>query len=203
VVSEIVRHATESHADLIVMGTHGRSGFDRMLLGSATERTLAKAPCAVLTIPPKTSEPGSKDARFHRVLCAVDFSPSSVLALTQARNLAADDAKVWAVHVVEREPAFQLVPAMATGAPDDPLVIMRTARERLSKVVSVAAPGGQVSEIVTDGDAADEIVRSAADVHADLIVIGAHAGHAGLLGFGSTTNHVIRAASCPVLTLKA
>jgi nucleotide-binding universal stress UspA family protein len=60
-----------------------------------------------------------------------------------------------------------------------------------------------VEELVTDGDAGDEIVKAAIASDVDLIVMGAHAGRAGLLGFGSTTHDVLRAATCPVLSLKA
>jgi nucleotide-binding universal stress UspA family protein len=56
---------------------------------------------------------------------------------------------------------------------------------------------------VAEGDAGDEILRVAGENQTDLIVMGAHAGRAGLLGFGSTTHDVLRGATCPVLTFKA
>jgi len=62
---------------------------------------------------------------------------------------------------------------------------------------------GSVEELVAEGDAGDEILRAAEVNRVDLIVMGAHAGRAGLLGFGSTTHDVLRGATCPVLTLKA
>jgi nucleotide-binding universal stress UspA family protein len=55
---EIVRAATEEHADMIVMGTHGRTGLDRLLLGSVTERVVRAAPCPVLTVRPDHREGG-------------------------------------------------------------------------------------------------------------------------------------------------
>src|SRR5688572_5280093 len=57
VVDEVVRVAKDVAADLLVMGTHGRSGFERLLLGSVTERMLRKAPCPLLTVPPHADPP--------------------------------------------------------------------------------------------------------------------------------------------------
>jgi nucleotide-binding universal stress UspA family protein len=205
VVAEIVKWAAELPADLIVIGTHGRSGFDRLFLGSVTERVLAKAPCPVLTIPPRSPDVAGATPLFRNLLCPIDFSSSSLAALTYAEGLAREPgAKLTVLHVVERLPAFQLVPAMATGAPDDPLVVLKESRERLHRAIPQAARrAATVNELVSEGHAGDEILSAAGEIASDLIVMGAHAGHAGLLGFGSTTARVIRRATCPVLTLKA
>ena len=149
-----------------------------------TERVLAKAPCPVLTIPPGSPKvvPRAKPL-FRNVLCPVDFSPSSRAALTYVEGLAREPGSALTVlHVVERLPSFQLV-------------LHRAIPDALRRAAAV-------NEVVSEGDAGDEILAAAGTSHCDLIVMGAHAGH-GLLGFGSTTNHVIRHATCPVLTLKA
>ena len=204
VVDEILKRAADLAADLIVMGTHGRSGFDRLLLGSVAERVLVKATCPVLTIPRRAADVAPAPERlFRNVLCPIDFSPSSLAALRYAEGLARAGATLLVLYVVEQLPAWRLVPAMATGAPDDPLVIVQQARQRVRSVLPAGLPAETVQEIVTEGDAGDEIVRVAADTHADVIVMGAHAGHAGLLGFGSTTHDVLRAATCPVLSIRA
>ena len=205
VVNEILKRAADLPADLIVMGTHGRSGFDRLVLGSVAERVLVKAKCPVLTIPggaPPIRPSGA--LLFRNVLCPIDFSPSSIAALKFAERLASDGAKLRVLHVAERLPSWQLVPAMATGAPDDPLEVMAQARERVHHAVpSALRRAGNVKELVAEGDAGDEILRVAGENQTDLIVMGAHAGRAGLLGFGSTTHDVLRGATCPVLTLRA
>ena len=73
--SEIIDRAHAIPSDLIVMGTHGRSGVDRLLLGSVTERVLRKAPCPVLTVSPPAGEAApSPDRLFSRILCAIDFA---------------------------------------------------------------------------------------------------------------------------------
>ena len=205
VVSEILKRAAALPADVIVMGTHGRSGFDRLLLGSVAERVLAKATCPVLTIPPHAPDTAPSAAlTFRKVLCAIDFSPASLAALKYAEWFGAEDAELRVLHVAERLPGWQLVPAVATGAPDDPLVVLQQAREQLHQTIrSIISGAKNVRELVSEGDAGDEILADAAREHADLIVMGAHAGRAGLLGFGSTSHDVLRGAGCPVLTLKA
>ena len=205
VVSEILKRAADLPADLIVMGTHGRSGFDRLLLGSVAERVLAKATCPVLTVPRQATDVAPTPERlFQNVLCPIDFSPSSLAALAYAQGLARAGAKLGVLHVVERLPAWQLVPAMATGAPDDPLFVMQQARQRVHSVIPAGLPPtNPVQEIVTEGNAGDEILRVAADTHPDVIVMGAHARPAGLVGFGSTTHDVLRGATCPVLSIRA
>ena len=204
VVDEILKRAAELPADLIVMGTHGRSGFDRLFLGSVAERVLVKAPCPVLTIPPRAPDTApSADLKFSNVLCAIDFSPSSLAALKYAGRFAADGAHLRVLHVMERLPGWQLVPA-ATGAPDDPLIVLQEAHDRIHQTVrSTVAGAKHVRELVSEGDAGDEILEAARTDGVDLIVMGAHAGRAGLLGFGSTSHDVLRRATCPVLTLKA
>lgn len=205
VVDEILKRAAELPADLIVIGTHGRSGFDRLVLGSVAERVLVKATCPVLTIPRRSPDVAPlADLLFRNVLCPIDFSPSSRAALEYAEGVARDGAKLHVLHVTEQLPAWHLVPAIATGAPDDPLVVMRQARERVRSVVPAELRGtGRVDELVTEGDAGDEILKVAADRRVDVIVMGAHAGRAGLLGFGSTTHDVLRGAVCPVLSVRA
>jgi len=205
VVDEILKRADEWHADLIVMGTHGRSGFDRLVLGSVAERVLVKATCPVLTIP-RLAEDVRPTATllFRTVLCPVDFSPSSMAAFKFAESLAQAGAHVRVLHVAERLPAWQLVPAVATGADDDPLAVLQQARERVHRVIPASLRRtGNVDELVAEGDAGDEILSAAKEHRVDVIVMGAHAGRAGLLGFGSTTHDVLRGGICPVLTVRA
>ena len=205
VVDEILKRAADLRADLIVMGTHGRTGFDRLLLGSVAERVLARTKCPVLTVPRRAPDVRPTATRlFRNVLCPIDFSPSSKLALKYAETLAREGAKLTVLHVTEQLPAWQLVPAVATGAADDPLVVLEHARDRVhSAVPADIRRSAGVESLVSAGDAGEEILRIAAAIHADVIVMGAHAGRAGVLGFGSTTHDVLREATCPVLTFKA
>ena len=82
--SEIVAHANAMRSDLVVLGTRGRTGFERLLLGSVTERVLRKAPCPVLSVPGPADGATPVAPVFKRILCAVDFSDCSM----RARDLA-------------------------------------------------------------------------------------------------------------------
>jgi nucleotide-binding universal stress UspA family protein len=98
----IIDQAVSKKADLLVMGTHGRRGWKRLLLGSVAEAVLREAPCPVLTVPPQASATRSEAVTFKRILCATDFSPSSLQALGFALDLGRQaNGRVTLLHVVE------------------------------------------------------------------------------------------------------
>src|SRR4029079_5134329 len=100
--TETVGMARELRADLIVMGTSGRSGFSRWVLGSVAETVLRRAPCPVLTVPPRAGD-DADPMFFKRIVCAADFSPASEAAVRYATALAAEaDASLLLVHVLDR-----------------------------------------------------------------------------------------------------
>jgi nucleotide-binding universal stress UspA family protein len=84
----IVSRAPVDGAGPVIMGTHGRTGFERLVLGSVAEKVLRRAACPVLTVPPRAAERPA-ETMFQRVLCPVDFSPSSESALEFALSLTA------------------------------------------------------------------------------------------------------------------
>jgi nucleotide-binding universal stress UspA family protein len=104
-VSEILSQATDMKADLLVMGTHGRSGFERLLLGSVTEKILRKASCPVLTVPRRHPDAvPATPVLFKRILCPVDFSDCSLESLEYALSLAQEaDAQLTVLHVIGDE----------------------------------------------------------------------------------------------------
>jgi nucleotide-binding universal stress UspA family protein len=73
----IVDQAVARSADLLVMGIHGRSGFERVVIGSVVEKVLRTAPCPVLTVPSEARGTVPAEVRFESVLCPMDFSPSA------------------------------------------------------------------------------------------------------------------------------
>jgi hypothetical protein len=77
--------ATALPADLLVLGTHGRSGFERWVLGSVTEKVLRTALCPVLTVPKDSGD--AAPVLFRRVVCAIDFSECSCMRSTTPRHL--------------------------------------------------------------------------------------------------------------------
>src|SRR5688572_20020691 len=102
---EILEQATSMKADLLVIGTHGRSGFERLLLGSVAEKVLRKASCPVLTVP--TQSPAAVPAGpvlYRRILCPVDFSDASLNALKYATSMAQEaDGQLTVLHVIADE----------------------------------------------------------------------------------------------------
>jgi nucleotide-binding universal stress UspA family protein len=201
VAREIVRRAHELPADLLVMGTHGRSGFDRLMLGSITETLLHKAPCPVLTVPAHAPDASPVSAPFTRVLCAVDFSPGSLRALALAESLAGEaGANLNVIHVLEPVSVFEPIAVAVDGLPVSGET-RRAARHRLEELVRPDTRAfADVGETVAAGKAHREILRAAAEQRSDLIVLGVPGHH--LAGFGSTTTHVVREAECPVLTVR-
>jgi nucleotide-binding universal stress UspA family protein len=206
-VTAIVEHAGQMGADLLVIGTHGRSGFERLMLGSVTEKVLRKVRCPVLTVPPALEPKMDPPVRFKTILCPVDFSPPSVRAIEYGLSLAKEaDARLVALHVSEwsiedalaREAAHFTVSEYQQRAQGD-------AMERLEALIPAEARVWCTPELmVTSGRAYREILRVAAETDADVIVMGVQGrGAVDLTLFGSTTNHVIRTASCPVLTLRS
>jgi nucleotide-binding universal stress UspA family protein len=202
---EILAQAERLRADLIVMGTHGRTGFQRLLLGSVTDKVLRTARQPVLTVGAPAGEQDTT-AAFKRILCAIDFSECSIAALTYAVSLAdGADAHLGAVNVIEWTPiGYDPLGGPAVDLAGYRMAAETTARERLHKVVHDSAPTLAVEEIVTSGKPHHEILRIAAELRSDLIVLGIHGRNPiDRMLFGSTAEPVVRRATCPVLTVRA
>lgn len=207
-VLEILSCAASLPADLLVLGTHGLSGFQHLVLGSVTEKVLRKAACPVLTVPPQAH---TSATQFTRLLCAVDFSDCSQNAVTFAASLAEQSgATLSLMHVVEwpwHEPTT-LEMAGVSAAQTQAIVeyrryLERGAKDRLEAVGATARPTGRVATNVTFGTPYIELLDAARHQGADLIVLGVRGRGALDLGFfGSTANHVVRSAACPVLTIR-
>lgn len=204
----IVKEASACGASLIVMGTHGRSGLEHMLLGSVAEKVLRKAPCPILVVPPhaETTDPGPSPV-FKQILCAVDFSASSLGGVNWALELAQEaDARLTLLHAIESPVALREV----VFSTDVDVGRVRAAAEaeylrRLRALVPARARlYCALATRVNEGKPAREITGAAASEHADLIVMGVHGrGAVDLMVFGSNTNQVIRHAACPVLVVPA
>jgi len=204
VVPMILEEARAIGADLIVMGTHGRSGFDRLILGSVTERVLRKAGCAVMTVPP--SDRTAVPARGTRtIVCGVDFSPASLAALDYALSIAQEFmAMLLLVHVVDWPPDRPLLNDVGFETEAFLAKVQEGTRSKLRTLVPAEARAWcQPEELVTLGRPYEEIVRLARERDADLIVMGVHGRSTlDLALFGSTTHQVVRHATCPVITVR-
>jgi nucleotide-binding universal stress UspA family protein len=206
-VTTILDEAKTLPADLIVLGTHGHSGFQRWVLGSVTEKILRRAACPVLTVPPPVTEPvGDAVTMLKRILCPFDFSDSSLKALEYALSLAKEaDAELLLMHVIEG-----LTDVQHWQQPTNPSLVEflrlteQNALARLREVLPRdAATWCRPKELLMTGKPYEEILRVARDEEVHLIVMGVYSRNPiDLLFVGSTTNQVVRASSCPVLTLK-
>jgi nucleotide-binding universal stress UspA family protein len=177
-VDGINQLAATTGADLIVMGTHGRSGFNRWMLGSVTERILRESTVLLLTVRAAPRGP------VGRILSPIDGTEASRNAFRLAEQLGACfNAEITAVYVHESGVA-QPSPDLCTWIPDD-------ARKRCN-----------IRELVRHGDPAQEIVALATEEAFDLLVIGApHRRFFEGQVLGTTTLRAVRHAPCPVLTV--
>ena len=178
----IHRMAAETAADLIVMGTHGRSGVNRFLLGSVAERVLRESSIPVLTVGARSSHPTG----IREILCPVNDTPAARRALAWATALAARfGASVTALHV--QEPA---------GAhPIEDLCAWLPEQEKRACTLR---------ELHREGDAAGEIVAMSRESGCELLVLGSeHRAFFDSTVVGATVARVVRHARCPVLTAPA
>jgi nucleotide-binding universal stress UspA family protein len=213
----ILDTAADVGAGLICMGTHGRTGPGRFLLGSVAEGVSRRAECPVLTakavIPgmvageAEAAEAAARSEAALRwmpktILHPTDFSECSMGTFRLARALARDHgARLIVLHVTT-------VPDLAYegyGPPGVPLSqgdYLEDARRSLEGLA--AGPGIDCERLLKEGDPASEILRVAKETGADLVVMGTH-GRSGLkhLLMGSVAEQVTRKASCPILTLRA
>jgi nucleotide-binding universal stress UspA family protein len=205
---EVSRVVAETQADLLVLGTHGRSGYQRMFLGSVTEKLIRTAACPALVVPPRAPDaPTDAPVEFKRIVCAVDFSDSSLAALTYALSLAEEaDAHLTLLHAIEMPPELRENPM----APDFDIDRIHAAadaaalRHLRDLIPDAARSYCTVETAVVEGRAYRRVLQYAAEHESDLIVMGVHGrGAVDLLLFGSTTHHVIRAAACPVLIVRS
>ncbi len=196
----IVAYTEASGADLLVVGTHGRTGVGRLLLGSVAEACVPRASCPVLTVPSAYSARGlGPDAP---VLVPVDFSPTGTRPLVAARALSEQTgAPIELVHVTQTAgPYPDLAPDYFAVMDYDPKEDARV-RQRLEQIGAEVHPRA-VHALM--GDPARVIPRTATSIGAGVIVMGTH-GRRGLgrAVLGSVAQATLRRATCPVLTLKA
>lgn len=196
VVEAFVR---EREVDLIVLGTHGRTGAQRVLLGSVAEEIFRLAKVPVLTIGPEIRSEPHSGAKFRKILFATDFSAASVSAVGYAFSLAEENnARIYTLHVIpERSQAAESVAGRASAA---------EAMHRLHGLSSEEdAAWCKPHAIVRYGSAAREIIEVARELSTDLIVIGVRNGDRFLGAMThvkrATAHNVVAHARCPVLTV--
>ena len=177
--------------DLLIMGTIGRTGARKFLLGSVAEEAIRESPCPVLTVGPESRR--AEEVEFWNILYATDFSADSLAAAPYALAFAKHcGSRLTLVHVFE-------------GLTESPYLDAQMAKLRLCELVSPVDLGPEPQVIVEMGSPANVILKAAEDTASDLILIGARgAGALPRLAshFGSVAHRIACRAVCPVLTAR-
>jgi nucleotide-binding universal stress UspA family protein len=193
----ILAFAQAQKSDLIVMGTHGLRGFDRLMLGSSTDRVMRQAPCPVTAVrePTRDSIAADQERRAHhldRILACTDFSEDSDLALGYAISAAVEyDAELTLLHVLEEVPrASKMEEAIAATTEQLENLIPPETRKTL-----------KIKTAVRTGKPYIEIIKLAQEGRTDLVSMGVRGrGALDVAIFGSTSYRVMQLGPCPVLT---
>jgi len=203
-VDDVLEDAATSLApDLMVVGTHGRTGIARFLLGSTAEHVVRRAPCSVLVSRGATGH--NPDAR--KVLVAVDFSPASDKALRQAIAMSTPNAEIEIVHVWQYPPGVWGLDHVAGAAALESLRLALTegAIQRGARLIASLPPSGRrIHFELLHGPTASAITARAETARFDLIAMGSH-GYRGFRRFllGSVAEATVRHAPCSVLVAHA
>lgn len=185
--------------DLLVLSTHGREGFDRLMMGSVAEEIFRRATCPVLTVGPRVTARAPGNAEFKEIIFTTNFGPESLAAAPYAISLAQEfQARLTLLNVVSEHIDGRTEPR--------PIVLDRT--NRLRALIPAEAELWCRPEFVVEfGKAGENILKVARERRADLIVLGAKSAKgytaAATHLFPATAYAVVCGASCPVMTVRA
>jgi nucleotide-binding universal stress UspA family protein len=194
----IVDIAREKRVELISMGTYGRKGLKRLIMGSVTSKVILNAPCDVMVVKRPCSECRGE---YKSILVPFDGSQFSKRALERACDLSKiDQAEITVLYVIPRYE--EMIEFFRTDS------IKRAMLDEANRILDMARAiakerGVTIAGTVKEGHAGDNIIETAGILKNDLIVIGTY-GWKGVSRaiMGSTTERVIMNASCPVLAVR-
>lgn len=189
----VLECARERKADMIVIGTHGRSGLTKMLLGSVAERIFRHSDIPVLTIGPYAHH----TVRFapNRIFAPVDFTPASRASASYACQLAREhNAEVLLLHVIEHPDSESLA---------DVECLKRGVEQSLAELVHGEIEPSRVKVMAQIGRVVPCVLNAASDYKADLMVLGVHT-YPGLVNRfrWQLAYDLVRQAACPVLSVR-
>jgi nucleotide-binding universal stress UspA family protein len=202
--SEIIGKAEEFDCDMVVIATHGRTGFDHVVFGSVCEKVVRSATVPVLCIKhPEREFVGEQEHRLRldRIMFPTDFSPCADRAFPYATSLCREfDASLVIFHASEVPTVLpEFMPDAATSLGGEMEEHAREAVQRLAE----ECEGIDVEQVVETGVAYREICKAVQERNIDLVVMPAHGGSGFVrMLFGSVTEKVIRLSSCPVLAVR-
>lgn len=195
VLASVIR---EKEIDLIVIGTRGRTGIKKFLLGSEAEKILRQAPCPVMTVGPELAKHLPQGGAVSNILYATDLSPESAVAAPYAISLAQEyQAHLTLLHIIAPQRTGDLV------APHE--LVASSERLMRNMLPAEAELWCEPRYLVEEGDPAAKILSTAERMRADLIVLGVR--RTSSLGAathlpGATAHKVVSQATCPVLTVR-
>lgn len=199
VLTVIETIARQKKADLIVLGTNGRRGIGKFILGSVAEEFLRRAECPVLTVGPHAPADRPRDTQFHKILFATDFGDASPFAFDYAAAIAQEHgARLTLLHVINAPKPGDLV---------RPHELEAAALHRLRSFTQEEAEFcHEPKAIVLHGVPSEKILETAENEQADLIVLGLRNAKGVVRATHLPTAvayQVISKATCPVLTVRA
>jgi nucleotide-binding universal stress UspA family protein len=186
----------QKEIDLIVLGTRGRTGLGKVILGSIAEQILRQSPCPVLTVGPHVNPWSDEYVKMREIVYATDLATNTPVAAPYAISLAQENqAHLVLLHVIEDPKPGDLV--------ESPEGVNLKARKLQQLVTEQAGLWCEPAYVVEQGPAAEKILDVAKRRHTDLIVLGARPakGLATHLNMG-TVHKVVSHATCPVLTVR-
>jgi nucleotide-binding universal stress UspA family protein len=179
--------------DLVVVGTHGRTGFRELLMGSVAEAIFRHTDCPVITVGPRVRFPHVDSAKIEKVLLASDLQGNQH-ALPYALSIARENnARLLMVHVLEGTGVLPF---------DVPDRFAAAAKKQMWQTLADQGYTGTPELIVEMGRPAREILATASIQDVDLIVMGVHTGSASSHAPWAVAHQVVGRASCPVLTVR-
>lgn len=194
---EITAQLAHDGYDLCVIGTHGRSGISRVVMGSVAEKVVRHAPCSVLTV-----HPDDAPHPFRHALVPVDFSARSLHAFDVAKEVVVQDGRISLLHVIELP-----VPFSGELPPDLALDLDRRAADALAKVAA-REPTFRRAEVHTlsrlGHPGAQILAALKEDATIDLVIMGSE-GRTGIgrVLLGSVAEKTVRHAHVPVLVTRS
>jgi nucleotide-binding universal stress UspA family protein len=198
--SQLQATIQKNHIDLVVIGTRGRTGLGKVLMGSVAEEIFRTVNCPVLTVGPHAESSRGADGEVREILYATDLASTSPAAAAYAVSLAQEyQARLVLMHVIPEPKAGDLVSASE---------VVTAARELLRKLVPEEAQAWCKPEyFVERGNPADKILEFARQRESDLIVLGVKPQE-GVPGAAThlpiaTAHKVVSNAPCPVLTVRS
>ena len=207
VAATINEYIEDQEIDLVVMGTRGRRGIERLMLGNVADKLVRHAETPIITVGEQVPwETREEDRLIQDVLAPVDFSEHSKQALHMAKVIAgAYDARLHLIFVAEKRvlPTFSDTGLPGVGVVEMDEEIVANADEALRQLADqIDGPDVPVETTVVHGRVAKEVIDYAEERGIDMIVM-ATRGLSGVQRYllGSNTERIVRVAPCPVLTM--